>query len=641
MCGIAGYATLGSDRAIDPRWIRPMIETLRHRGPDHEGAAVFEQVAMANSRLAIQDIAGGNQPMANADESTVVVYNGELYNTPELRAELEREGVVFQTHCDTEVLIHLYDRDGVDFLEQLNGMFAVCVYDRTRQRVLLARDRFGVKPLVWSYHDGQLAFASEIKALRCLPSFDSSLSPEGLSTFLGLFYIPDPWTIYANVQKLRPGHFLLLDASGLSDQPYFQLDFGNGEDPGAEEAATATARLLEQSVRRQLLSDVPVGVLLSGGLDSRSMLAWASANQPATRAFTIGFEEATFDEGNEARYWARAFESKHETLLFDEERFCGDLLERQRHLDEPYALWCNVATGALAQTIREAGYKVVLSGEGGDELFLGYPTIHAANVARAYRHVPRLIREPVRTLVRALPAGDGRLPFTFKLKSFLSAIDPSLVRTFFGFKEVVRHCEWGRLLTPEAMAMVGSIDPAVAFEQHREQIADLHWVDALSYLDFKVFLPGCSFVGNDNAYMSESVETRVPMMDNDLVDFVGSLPASRRFHPTRLKPILRRALLEHAPAPPGATAERARQYRKNGFEIPAQTWLADRSTRDASFREMLGRLLSRDRVAKAGFFQPDTVRALFSDQLSGRQNNERVLQAIMSLNVFLEGSYEP
>lgn len=633
MCGIAGYSCLGSDQRVEPEPIARMIAALHHRGPDDHGMVVFPQVALANARLSIQDIAGGHQPMYNQRGTTVVVYNGEIYNTPELRRELEALGHHFKTHCDTEVILHLYDRYGLDCLARLNGMFALALYDRERERLLLARDRFGVKPLVYSWNGTKLCFASELKALRCLPDFDATLSAEGLSTFMGLFYIPDPFTIYSSVKKLRPGHFLVLDRNGLQEREYFDLSFGRNGDLRGHGIVEETGRLLRQAIERQLLADVPVGVLLSGGLDSRSMLAGATEFGQGRKAFTITFDEAAFDEGHEASFWAKTYGSEHEKLVFSEHDFCRQLLARQRHLDEPYALWCNVASAALAVKIRDSGYKVVLSGEGGDELFFGYPTIHAAYLARFYRRWPGALQALTRFFVEHLPAGGGRLPLSFKMKSFFRAIDDSPLRTFFGFKEVLRYTTWPQLLTPEALAKVGHIDPALAFTQYRDKVEDLPLADGMAYLDFKVFLPGCSFVGNDNAYMSASVETRVPMMDNDLVDFVTALPLAQRFHPYRLKPLLRQALLETFKVP-AAAARRARSYQKNGFEVPGNEWLQ----RDP-FRALLRSCLSPKRIEAAGFFRPDAVAHILSEQDAGRQNNERLLQAILSLNLFLEGTY--
>jgi len=636
MCGIGGYADLSPDGRVDPGLIEPMMACMLHRGPDDQGVAVFDQVALGNNRLSILDLAGGHQPMFSPDGNLVVVYNGEIYNFPELRRELEALGRRFATDCDTELLLHLYALEGRAFLARLDGMFTLALYDRAANKLLLARDRFGVKPLYYMRSRETLFFASEIKALKTIPGFDSKPDPQGLATLLGLMYIPDPWSIYRSVRKLKPGHYLELSREGLSEGVYFDLDFGSKQSITRPEAVKLTGELVRAAVKRQMLADVPVGVLISGGLDSRSVLTAASEVRSGLPSFTISFSEAEFDEGGEAALWAKLLSCPHQPMLYPEDAFCDQLLGRQQHLDEPYALWCNTASAAMAQFIHEQGYKVILSGDGGDELFLGYPTVHAANAAKLYHLLPRTIRDRViRPLVGALPAGTGRLPATFKLKSFVDADHADLFRMFFGFKEVVRYEDWPRLLTPEALALVGEHDPFIAFEQYVPRVEHWSFIDALSYFDFKVFLPGCSFAGADNAYMASSVELRVPFMDNHLAEFITRLPIAARFHPLKLKYLLYQAFQSEFPAVRHMDPRRLAAYKKNGFEVPGNTWL-----KHGRFIDLLRRVLSPRRVAATGFFRPREVQRILEDQLAGRQNNERVLQVMMSLVLFLDGTYQ-
>lgn len=634
MCGIAGYAALANGAPADPRLIGPMLDRLAHRGPDDRGSFASPRVVIGNTRLSIVDIAGGHQPIANEDGSVVVVCNGEIYNAPELRRTLEAKGHRFASRSDTEVLVHLYEEEGEDFLRSLNGMFALALYDRSRDCLLLARDRFGVKPLVYMADSDRLVFASEIKGLRAHPAFDARLSPEGLAVFLGLFYIPDPWTAYRNVRTLAPGHVLLVKPERIEERTYFAFDPCRKSPVGVDEAVTRTAGLLRQSVRRQLMADVPVGVMLSGGLDSRSMLYLANEAQPGTESFTITFEEKQFDEGGQAGDWARLLRSPHHPYRFTEAMFCDEHLERQAQLDQPYGLWCNTASASMARHIRDSGFKVVLGGEGGDELFLGYPTLQAAAAARYYALLPQALRDHlIKPLAKALPAGSGPLPLSFKIKSFVDADARDLHRTFFGFKEVIRQREWPSLLTAEARSLVDGIDPFIAFEQHQPAVEGLNWIDALAYFDLKVFLPGCNLFGMDSAFMAHSVELRVPFLDNDLADFAMSLEPEVRFALSQTKPVLRRALGDLVGPMAGTRRERGRirSYSKAGFEIPHNTWLGhDR------FRRFVCDALSPKRLVAGGFFQPSAVRRVLDDQLSGRANNERMLQAIMSLNLFLE-----
>ena len=633
MCGIAGYSTLGSNQIIDPLTINSMVSLLDHRGPDDRGTITYPHVAIGNTRLSIVDLQNGHQPIQNEEDTISVVCNGEIYNAPELRDELIAKGHKFRTRSDIEVIVHLYEEDSDAFLERLNGMFALALYDHIERRLIIARDRFGVKPLFYSIFGSGIIFASEIKALKAHPSFDSTLDPEGLSVFLGLFYIPDPWTAYRNVRKMKPGHFLKIDQRGITEHVYYDFNYVAKIDIDRVEAERQTISLLDASLKRQLLSDVPIGVLLSGGLDSRAISYLAHRHIDDLSSFTISFAEKAFDEGGPAQTWAELLGTNHQPMQFSVDDFCDKYEARQNHLDEPYSLWCNVASAKMGAEINRSGYKVVLGGDGGDELFLGYPTIHAAKISQMYRMIPENIRNRlIGPAIRSLPAGHNQLPLAFKLRSFVDADDPDPIRMFFGFKEVVRYADWPTLLTPEALEQIGHIDPVIAFNQYKETIDGLDLVDGLSYLDLKVFLPGCCLTGIDNAYMENSVEVRVPFLDNDLAEFACSLPSKLRFNPIETKPILRGAIRNHLLESNETTLKSdIRRYSKVGFEIPGNAWFSV-----PRFRNLVEGVLSPERIEATGFFRPDSVRRILDEQLQHKKNNERVIQAIMSLVLFLE-----
>ncbi|MDC0033843.1 asparagine synthase (glutamine-hydrolyzing) [Alphaproteobacteria bacterium] len=633
MCGIAGYSTLGTDQPVEPAALNTMVSRLNHRGPDERGTLIFPKLAFGCARLSINDLAHGRQPIANEDSSIAVVCNGEIYNAPALREKLISKGHTFRTRSDIEVIVHLYEDEGEAFLPLLNGMFALALYDHKRERLIVARDRFGVKPLYYMNRGSEFIFASEIKALKSHPSFDSALDPTGLAVFLGLFYIPDPWTAYRHVHKLQPGHYIRIERDGPSEHVFHDLDYTKKIDPDRTEAEKKTVELLGRSVERQLLSDVSVGVLLSGGLDSRTISYLAHRHVSNLSSFTITFAEEGFNEGEPANAWARLLGADHRPMPFSADHFCDDYLERQRNLDEPYGLWNNVASARMGAAIHRAGYKVVLGGDGGDELFVGYPTIHASRWGRFYRMVPDPVKQGViAPMIQALPAGAGGLPLAFMMKSFIDADDADPIRMFFGFKEVIRFKEWPNLLTSEAMSMVGAVDPAIAFDQYRSKIAGLHPVDGLSYLDAKVFLPGCCLTGIDNAYMENSVEVRVPFLDNDVAEFSCSLSPKLRYNPFKTKPMLRAALREHLLDDDETDLRREiGHYRKAGFWVPAKEWL-----NTPRFRDLVEDVLSPARIKQTGFFQPHAVRRILLEQLDGKRNNERMLQAIMSLVLFLD-----
>ena len=633
MCGIAGYASFAPHGVSDRALIKTMCATIRHRGPDDEGTMVRGGVALGNRRLSIIDVEGGHQPISNENGDVHIVYNGELYNSPELRRELAAKGHRFKTRTDTEVLVHLYEEEGELFIRRLNGMFAFALYDQRRQHLMLGRDRFGVKPLFYTQIGETLYFASELKALKVVPGFSEDLDGEALAVYLGLFFIPDPWTIYKSTRRLRPGHYIIHSHKGSCAKEYYDLDFSRKQKIAAPEAESEVARLFSRSVERQLLSDVPVGVLLSGGVDSRSVLAVSSRRLGRMDSFTLAFPEDEYNEGHEARRWSGRLGSNHHDLLFTEDDLSRRLVSRQRHLDEPYGVWINVAYEAIAHFVRENGCKVVLSGDGGDELFCGYPTLNAAYFARYYRLLPAILRKTVvRGIVEMLPAGSGRLPFAFVAKSFVRADDDNPYRNFYGFKQVIRQDQWSRLLTEDGMALVRGTDPFACYRQYLPRIETWDLVDALSYLDLKVFLAGNIFFSMDNAYMAASVEARVPFMDNDLVEFTCSLPAHIRFRPLKLKTILRAALSKHIMGEAPSARRRNSRYVKKGWNIPADAWL-----RKGAVRDRIASILSEPNVAATGLLRPAAIQGFLAEQLSGRNNNERILQTLTSLVLFLNG----
>ena len=629
MCGITGYTNIHSGAPIQREYLSNMLKSIVHRGPEDEGTYFDGKNALGNRRLSIIDIEGGHQPISNEDDSITIVYNGELYNSPELREELIKKGHIFKTRSDTEVFVHLYEEEGIKFLNRLNGMFAFALLDKKKNELIIARDRFGVKPLYYAELNNGLYFGSEIKTLKTLPFFDDTIDYEAMSIYLSLFFTPDPWTIYKKVRKLKSGHYIKVTEGNIEIREYADLNFTNKVKITKDEAEEQTAKLFRQAVKRQLLADVPVGVLLSGGMDSRAVLAAATEINGATESFTITFNEELYNEGNEASDWSNVYKAKHHKMLYQEDMFCREIKNRQKHLDEPYGILCDTALQEFAFFIKEKGFKVVLSGAGGDELFAGYPTLHAANAARYYRKIPHFLRKGVlEKIITSLPAGKSRLPLSFKLKSFVYADDPDIYRNFFNFKEVIRLKERDSFLSEDVKRKIKEFDPLVVYSQYSEKLEGLELIDALSYLDFKVFLTGNLFMSGDNEFMAASVEQRVPFMDNDLVDFAFSLPVNVRFHPYKLKTLLRNSFNKYL-KPPETTAKLPQKYVKNGFEIPINHWI-----KSGCFSEKVNSLLSESSVKKAGIFDPKKVNSVLSDQISGKQNNERVLQAMISMMYF-------
>lgn len=632
MCGIAGYiAPVGSLASRDV--LARQLKAIAHRGPDHTGTFIENNVALGNQRLKIIDLAGGNQPIENEDGSVVVVYNGEIYNYRELRAHCVERGHRFRTQSDTEVLVHLYEEYGLGMLPLLNGMFAFALHDRRQRKTLVARDRFGVKPLFYTETADGFFFGSELRSLFAVPSVPRKPSVAGLKLFLSQMYVPQPWTAYENVWRLPSAGYLEIGPDGQKSGQYYDFDFGKKIAVSAADALERTASLVQQAVERQLVADVPVGVFLSGGLDSSAVCAFAAKRIPDLRSFTLAFEDGLYDENPVSSAWAAHFGARHDRVLLAEEDFVGQLEDRLSHAVEPVGPWINTGKMYLAKYAAEAGVRVVLNGAGGDELFCGYPTLQAARFADAYRRLaPESLRRAISAWAeRSVSAGRGRLPLRYVFKRFLSAVRDTPEHSFLLFKSVLDESELGAILTPEAAAAGSAFGVFEAYEQYRAKTRGWPLLDRLQYLDLKNFLEGSILLLGDHATMRHSLEERVPFLDNDLVDFAVSLPTSRKFAWTRLKPLLRRALLERFEKGDGTVTRLLRSVKKKGFELPANEW-----ARRGPLLRYLRHRLAPERVGKLGFFEPAAVTATLDAHVQGRTNSERRLQAILGVVDFLE-----
>lgn len=631
MCGIAGFKVVKGGEKPDETVLRRMLARIKSRGPDHTGVYVDERAAIGNTRLKIIDIEGGDQPIFNEDGTVAVVYNGEIYNFPELRESLIKSGHRFKTKSDTEVLVHLYEDMGTDFIPLLNGMFAFAIYDIANDRMIIGRDRFGVKPLFYSDENGRVAFASELGALLELPGFEREVDYQALSVFLCQMYIPQPWTVFRNARRLRAGHYLEVTPEGVAERRYHDFDFSSKQNMDSRHAENEIIRLLDASVERQLISDVPVGVFLSSGLDSCSVMSMASKHYAdRLRSFTLTFDDGLYDESSEAARWAEHFGSPHERALMSEGDFINAIEGRLTRNVEPMGPWINVGHEFLAAAASGKGYKVALSGAGGDEFFCGYPTLNAAWAARFYRLIPPFMRDTlIKKPVGALPAGSGALPLTFMLKSFVNAVEKDPVRTFFNFKAVIHPTRFEDFLTPEALGCMKDANPYAAFEQYSEVIGNLPLMEGLQYIDIKAFMEGCVLSLGDNATMARSLEERFPFLDNDLAAFACSIPLDVKFRAAKVKPLLKEAMRSYLSNSGGEAL--VRRYKKRGFELPANAWL-----KSGAVREYVSARLSEEALSKAGFFRPEAVRAALEDHFSGRRNNERLAQVVLGVTHFLE-----
>jgi asparagine synthase (glutamine-hydrolysing) len=613
VCGICGIAS--ANGPVDPERLAEMSAALVHRGPDSDGTLVDGPIGLAARRLSIIDVAGGDQPIANEDGSVHVVQNGEIYNYPELRLELERTGHRFRTHSDTETLVHLYEEHGDDFAQRLRGMFAIALWDARRRRLLLARDRYGIKPLYFRPENGGLAFASE---LRALPR--GEIDHDALEAFLAFNSIPAPLTIFREIRKLPPGHLLIWSAGRLDlrrfarPQPVAAAEARDGDEAELVEELRARMR---DSVRAHLLSDVPVGVLLSGGIDS-SLLAALAAQESGepVRTFSIGFEERSFDELAHARLVAERYGTLHRELVLrpDAALLLPALADA---FDEPFADSSALPT-YLVSELASREVKVALSGEGGDELFGGYYTYTADLLALRVGGLASLARP----FVERLPTSTARASFDYKAKRFVrSAHLPPLER----------HHAWKEIFSPALRAQLTRGDAAFdPVDLYRERFAETEGAEPLARLqdvDLGLYLVDDLLVKTDRASMAHSLEARVPYLDDAVAGFALSLATRHKVRGLRKKVLLRRAA---QPLLPRAILA----GKKRGFSIPAAAWL--RGELEPFARDTL----CADTLRRQGFFDSDVVRRLIDDHVEGREDRSRQLWGLLAFTLWHERHVE-
>ena len=592
-----------------------MNAKLAHRGPDSEGTFLDGGVGIAARRLSIIDLDTGDQPLANEDGSVRVAQNGEIYNYRELRDELATKGHRFASHGDTEVIAHLYEEYGLDFATRLRGMFAVAIWDAREQQLVLARDRFGIKPLYYREADGELRFASE---LRALPR--GEVDPEALEAYLAFNFVPAPYSIFQGTFKLPPGHLLVWKEGKARLDRFARPQPADADDLRKEPAETLAEELrarMRDSVRAHLVSDVPVGVFLSGGVDS-SLLAALAAEESTKplRTFTIGFEERSFDETAGARKVAERYGTNHRELVLRPE---PELLLRAlaEVFDEPFADSSALPTYLVSQLAAE-DVKVCLSGEGGDELFGGYYTYSADLLAARFGPIARLARP----FAELLPSSNARISFDYKAKRFTRAAH---------LPPLERHHGWKEIFTPELRTELRSrrsdFDPV---ELLRERYAETEQAEPLARLqdvDLGIPLVDDLLVKTDRSSMAHSLEARVPFLDSAVTGLALALPRRLKVSGLKKKILLRRAAEPLLP-------REVVHGKKRGFSIPAAAWL--RGELEPFAREVLAPEVLR----RQGFFAPEVVAGLFERHVARKEDLSRQLWGLLAFTLWYEGHVE-
>jgi len=614
VCGIAGLVDLVG-RPFDPGLIRKLCAELGHRGPDDEGYYVNKQVALGQRRLAILDVTGGRQPMSNEDESVWVTFNGEIYNFQELRQDLEQLGYRFVTRSDTEVIVHAYEAYGVDCVKRFRGMFAFALWDQRTQTLFLSRDRVGKKPLFYSDIDGQWAFASELQALLQHPRLAREIDWTALDDYLTYGYVPTPKTAFKGIWKLPPAHFLTLKLGSdgraqVHTERYWQLEYEPKLRIGEEEAAEGLLKVLTEAVRLRMIADVPLGALLSGGIDSSIVVALMSQlSARPVKTFSIGFEEQEFDELPYARLVAERYATEHHEFVVRPNAL-EILPTLVRHYGEPYADSSAIPTYYVAKVTRDH-VKVALNGDGGDECFAGYERYLGSRLAERYQNIPASVRKlALEPFGRLIPESMSRRSRLRQVKSFLQVAGEPASRRYLRWIGYFSSQQKRALYTQEFREQMAGYDADRWLLGMWEQVtrADADPLDALLSLDVQTYLPNDLLVKMDIATMANSLEARSPFLDHKVMEFCASLPSSYKLRGLTLKYLLKKAGTRLLPP------ETLRR-RKMGFGVPIGFWMR------GEWRSWVEDLLLSPKALKRGYFEPEALRRLIRAHMEGEQHS--------------------
>jgi len=622
MCGICGIYDLNS-LSVDKNTLKQMCSVITHRGPDDIGLFLDDNIGLGMRRLRIIDIEGGHQPVHNEDESVWIVFNGEIYNYRELRASLEQKGHIFYTHSDTEVIVHLYEEFGDKCLNELNGMFAFAIWDSRKNRVFLARDRIGIKPLHYIISNGKLIFGSEIKSILEVETVKREVNLNALHQFIGFEYVPAPDTMFKGIKKLLPGHMLIFEKGKCTIRKYWDLEFSTPENQSVEFYSAKIYDLLKKSVERRLVSDVPIGAFLSGGIDSSAIVGLMSdlVDQPV-KTFSIGFEDQSYNELKYARIVADYFGTEHheEIIRPDAVQMVDKII---KHLDEPFAD-VSVFPTYMVSELAKKHVTVVLSGDGGDELFAGYDWYKASKLDRYYRKIPQKIRHNVISkTIQQLPISRQKKGAANMLKRFVEGSSLPVAG---------RHVRWQYFTTnAERNELFSNKFNEISYFLRDFDCVDKYYSmnnasDELSkeqFIDVKMYLPDDILVKVDRMSMANSLEARVPFLDHNLAEFSATIPQHLKLHGITTKYILKRAMSDLLP-------KEIIHRQKQGFSIPMKNWLRD------ELLNMMLDLLSKERIEEKGYFNYEYVNKIVQQHLDGKRNNAHQLWMLMTFELWHE-----
>jgi len=616
MCGIAGIVSKDRGARMDGATIRAMCDAIVHRGPDDEGIYAQGPVGLGMRRLSIIDLAGGHQPIFNEDRSIAIVFNGEIYNFPELRPELERRGHRFTTNSDTEVIVHLYEDMGPACVTKLRGMFTFALYDRTRDKLLIGRDRLGKKPMHYALAGDRLLFGSEIKSILAVAPELARIDHQALLQYMYFGYILDPLTAFLPIRKLPPGHLLEFERGELRIQQYWDLpQYATYSPSSEEECLVEMERRLAEAVRIRLISDVPLGALLSGGTDSSIVVAlMARASSEPVKTFSIGFKQADFNEAPYARLVAERFHTDHHELILEPD-IVGTVEKLTRSLEEPFGDSSMLPTYFISCLARQH-VTVALSGDGGDEVFAGYDRYRTALHDRAFPWVPEWTRSLYRNHIHQ------RLPYSVPGRSLAYSISLPWDKRYaedVSLQPIFREL---RLLSEDVLARAKQDDPLNALHHYLERAPAKDPLSRLLYLDSKTYLPGDILTKVDRMSMLTSLEVRVPILDHVFLEWATSLTPEWKMRGGKQKYMLKK--LAQRVGVPREVLDRPKQ----GFALPLVHW-----TRH-DLKDMILSVLLEPRTLQRGYFKPEAVRQLLDEHFRQRRNHSGRIWRLLAFELW-------
>ncbi len=605
--------------SADESLLYGMSQTMIHRGPDDDGVYCNGPVGLAMRRLSIIDLDTGRQPVTNEDETVRIVFNGEIYNYRELKFDLVARGHRFRTESDTEVIVHLYEEHGIECVSHLNGMFGFALWDSRKSRLFLARDRLGIKPLFYSFDAGKrLLFGSEIKAILAAGA-NRAPDYQALYDYLSLMYVPTPATCYASIRKLPPGCVLLCTPDGMEIRQYWDIPIPDRGDELPEDGdySDEIVDLIQTAVRRQMIADVPIGALLSGGLDSTAVSAvMAKKLNAPLKTFTVGFDRKSYDERDDARLVADTLGTEHRDRLVHP-GMIDSVSDLVRQFDEPFADYSAIPTYLVSKLATEH-VKVVLTGDGGDEVFAGYPTHAAFKIADAYRRVPGLIRNRViAPLVMALPTSMERISFDYKAKRFVTGVDLPMDRGHYWWKVIFNEAEKQELCSGDFLSRKLR-DSFEVFSTYFKTAERADPLNQLLYVDAKTFLLDDNLTKVDRMTMACSLEARVPLLDHELVERVAMIHPRVKLKGLQTKSLLRSAMKKLLPP-------RIRKGKKRGFTPPLPLWIRH------ELHDFVQDTLSKKNIERTGLLNAAYCRRILDEHLRGTRDNNRQIWTILAL----------